>query len=124
MLSNLDLYLHSRTLQILHDGTIYFAEVKYYFAKRFDGETRGFALVTPYSPPNEYLLQISHDTLVVCRYEGDVTLWVIDAKSMLSVVAMVPFPFLLNNRSSNYFMIEKVGLDVIEADTQDDDADK
>ena len=37
---------------------------------------------------------------------------------------MVPFPFLLDNRNSNYFMIEKVGLDVIEADMQDDDADE
>ena len=37
---------------------------------------------------------------------------------------MVPFPFLLDNCNNNYFMIEKVGLDVIEADTQDDDADE
>ena len=83
-------------LQILHDGTIHFAEVKYYFVK-FYSETRGFALVSPYSPPNKYLLHISHDTLVVCRYEGDATLWAIDVKSILSVVAMVPFPFLLDN---------------------------
>ena len=37
---------------------------------------------------------------------------------------MVSFPFLLNNCNNNYFMIEKVGLDVIEVDTQDNDADK
>ena len=108
----------------MHNGVIHFVEVKYYFTKKFDGETRAFALVLPYSPPNEYLLQISHDTLIVCRYEGDATPWIIDVKSILSVVAMVPFPFLLDNRNSNYFMIEKVGLDVIEADTQDDDADE
>ena len=111
-------------LQILHDGTIHFAEVKYYFAKKFNGETRGFALVLPYSPPNEYLLHISNNTLVVCRYEGAAILWAIDVKSILSVVAMVLFPFLLDNHNSNYFMIEKVGLDVIEADMQDNNADK
>lgn len=107
-------------LQFLRHDAIHFAEVKFYFTKRFGGETRAFALVSPYSPPNEYLLRMTSDTLVVCRHEGEATLWVIDTKSILSVVAMVPFPFLLNNHDSNYFMIEQVGLDVIEAD---DDAD-
>jgi hypothetical protein len=34
---------------------------------------------------------------------------------------MVPFPFLLDGDGDNYFMIEKVGLDVTEADTEDHD---
>jgi hypothetical protein len=82
---------------------------------------QAFALVSPYSPPNGHLLQVSHGTLVVCRYRGDEILWVIDAKSIISVVAMVPFPFLLDGNGDNYFMIEKVGLDVTEADTEDYD---
>ena len=111
--------------QILRNNTIHFAEVKFYFTKTFGGETRAFALVSPYSPPNEYLLRSSQDTLVVCRLEDGANMWVIDAKTILSVVAMVPFPFLLDNRNNNYFVIEKVGLDVIEADdAQDDDVDR
>jgi hypothetical protein len=109
--------------QILHDDAIHFAEVKFYFMKTVGGERRAFALVSEYSPPNEYLLRASNNTLVVCRYNGEANLLVIDVKSILSVVAMVPFPFLLDDREDNYFMIEKVGLDVVEADIQDDDAD-
>jgi hypothetical protein len=84
-------------------------------------ETRAFALVSPYSPPNGHLLQVSYGALVVCRYRGDEVLQVIDVESILSVVAMVPFPFLLDGDDSYYFMIEKVGLDVTEADTEDHD---
>jgi len=46
---------------------------------------------------------------------------VVDAKSILSVVAMIPFPFLINGHNDQYFMVEKVGLDVIEADDLEDD---
>ena len=109
--------------QILRDNVIHFAEVKFYFIKTVDGKTRAYALVVPFSPPNEYLLRISYETLIVCRYEVDVALWIIDVKSILSVVGMIPFPFHIDNHSSNYFMTEKVGLDVIEADTRDDDVD-
>ena len=42
-------------------------------------------------------------------------------KSVLSVVAMVPFPFLIDGHSDQYFMIEKVELDVIEVDALEDD---
>ena len=107
-----------KILQILHDDAIHFAEVKFYFTKTFGDETRAFALVSPYSPPEEYLLQTSHSTLVVCRHQAEETLWVVDVKSILLVVAMVPFPFLVNGHNSYYYMIEKVGLDVIETDEQ------
>ena len=45
---------------------------------------------------------------------------VIDIKSILSVVAMVPFNFLIDNCSDQYYMIEKVGLDVAEVDIPED----
>ena len=41
---------------------------------------------------------------------------VIDIKSILSVVAMVPFPFIVGGRSRQYFMIEQIGLDIVETD--------
>jgi hypothetical protein len=47
-------------------------------------------------------------------------LMVIDIKSSLSVVAMVPFPFLLDGQGNQYFMVEMFGLDVIEANDLED----
>ena len=45
---------------------------------------------------------------------------VIEIKSIVSVVVMVPFPFSADRHSDNYFMIEQVGLDVVDADTRED----
>jgi hypothetical protein len=83
-------------------------------------ESRAFALVSLYSPPNEYLLKYTNTTLAVCRYRGERSLVVIGVKSILSVVAMVPFPFSIDGHGDQYFMIEKMGLDVAEADDPED----
>ena len=99
--------------QILRHGAIYFAKVKFHFFKIFGDELRAFALVALYSPPNGYLLQQTSHTLAVCRYYGDGALIVIDVRSILSVVAMVPFPYLVDGYADQYFMIEKIGLDII-----------
>ena len=114
------MYVHTKTLQILHHGVIHFTEVSFYFFKMFGEGLRAFALVLLYSLPNEYLLWTMSDTLAVCRYQGDGVLTVIDVKLVLSVMAMVPFPFLIDGHSDQYFMIEKVGLDVIEVDALED----
>lgn len=68
----------------------------------------------------EHLLQVSNGTLVVCRYQGDAALWAIDVSSIVAVVAMVPFPFLLNGLDNYYYMVEKIGLDVVDVDAQED----
>ena len=81
---------------------------------------RALALVSPYSPPNKYLLEVSYSALVVCMHQGEDTLLVIDVKAILSVVAMVPFPYAIDGCTNYYAMIEKVGLDVVEIDLQED----
>lgn len=48
-------------------------------------------MVSRYSDPDEDLLKDSSDTLRVVSYEGAEALFVIDAQSICSVVAMVPF---------------------------------
>jgi len=73
-----------------------------------------------YSPPSEHLLRLSENTLIVCRYRGDAALVVIDVKSILSVVAMIPFPFTIDGDGDQYFMIEHVGLDVVDVDAEED----
>src|SRR5258708_38543483 len=60
-----------KMLQFLHHNSIHFAEVKFYFTRLFGDEMRAFALVSPYSPPNEYLVQVSHNTLITCMYQGE-----------------------------------------------------
>ena len=99
--------------QILYRNTIRFAEVKFFFVEIFGGEPRGLALASLYSPPNENLLRLTHDTLIVCEYKGEENLVVIPVQSILSVVAMVPFPCVPGDM---HFMIEKIGLDVIDTD--------
>ena len=108
-------------IQILHKGVIHFAEVQFYFVETFGDVPRALALVSIYSPPDEHLLQQSSTTLVVCGYQGEEALTVIDVKSILSVVAMVPFPFLVGGHGNQYFIIEKIGLDILEADDPEDD---
>ena len=107
-------------MQILHDNVIYFGEVQFYFLKPFGDELRAFALVSIYSIPNEHVLRDTHNALIVCRYSGGGGLRVVEAKSIISVVAMVPFPFLIDGVGDQFFVIEKIGLDVIEADNLDD----
>ena len=119
--SNLDFDGHVlKILQILHHDGVWFAEVRFYFTKTIGDKLQAFALVSLYSPPNEHIIQSSHTTLVVCRYLGEGALRIVDVESILSVVAMIPFNFLIDNCSDQYFMIEKVGLDVVEADDLED----
>jgi hypothetical protein len=95
--------------------------VKFYFTKTSGGETRELALVSLYSPPNQYLLDNSSGALIVCRYQGERTLVVIDVKWILSVVAMVPFRYRVDGLDNYYFMIEKIGLDVVDVDAEEDE---
>src|SRR5579872_70062 len=106
-----------------HVGRYHFAEVKFYFTKSIGDEMRAFALVAPYHVPVEELLQISHNTLVVCKYQDEV-LSVIDVEDIEQVVAMVPFQFAINDTGDYYYLIEQIGLDVMETvDAQYDDVD-
>lgn len=116
--------IYTKALQILCQGAVYFAEVYFYFTEASGGETRTFAVVSPYSPPNDYLLEVSSNALIVCRYQGDRNISIIDVKTILAVVAMVPFDFLIDGLDNHYFVVEKIGLDVAEADACDDDIDE
>lgn len=111
-------------MQIVHKNAIHFAEVYYYFVATFGGTSRALALVSIFSPPDEHLLQHSHTTLIVCGYQGENALAVIDAKSIISVVAMVPFPFLVGGQDNQYYVVEKIGLDVLEVDTENDEEEQ
>lgn len=95
--------------------------MKFYFTRTRRGETRELALVSLYSPPNQYLLDFSSGALVVCRHQGERALVVIDVKWIHSVVAMVPFHYRVDGLDNYYFMIEKIGLDVVDVDAEEDE---
>ena len=107
----------TKYIQILYQDTIQFAEVKFFFIKIFAGEPTGLALVSLYTPADGYLLDLTHNTLIVCGYQGEQGLAVIPVQSIHSVVAMIPFPSIVGT----CFMVEKIGLDVIDTDVDNDE---
>lgn len=97
-----------------HDASRYhFAKVKFYFTKTIRDKTQAFTLVTPYHVPINHLLKISYNTLVVCQNQ-DKVFWVVDIEDIKQVVAMVLFPFIIKDKANYYYLIEQIGLDVME----------
>jgi hypothetical protein len=89
-----------------------FAQVYYYFQVLIRETETTLALVSLYSLPHNELFENSHHTLLSCVYEGDAHLHVIDIKSIMSVVAMVPHHPFPGDDQDRYFVVEKPGLDV------------
>ena len=68
------------------------------------------ALVSLFSERDEDLFQASHCTVWSCQYQGCDRLLVVDVKSIISVVAMVPYH--QEQHVLQYVLVEKLGLDV------------
>ena len=80
-----------------------------------------YALISMWSLPDLDLLKESSQALYVCSYLGQETLKVIEAKTITSVVAMVPMTPRQGNRSPLFFLLKQPGLDTIglgDVDTQ------
>lgn len=95
------------------DGKHEIAEVQFFFRVEIEGEDRALALVSLYSRPDEQLLKESFNTVWLSQYQGTDHLTVVEAKSILSVVGMVPHQRDINSDDLEYFLVEKPGLDVI-----------
>lgn len=81
------------------------------------------ALVSLFTRADPELYSQSSHTLLVCEYLGDDGLLVVSAKSIQSVVAMIPFvpPNFYdgerwNKESEYFFVVEKLGLGIGEID--------
>ncbi|KAJ7732354.1 hypothetical protein DFH07DRAFT_990903, partial [Mycena maculata] len=85
-----------------------YGEVQFLFQARISDEMRTLALISPYSPPDQQLLEDSSNTLWVCSTTEQNSLRVIDVKIITSVVGMVPFD------EDRVFAVHKMGLDVAE----------
>ncbi|KAF9646784.1 hypothetical protein BDM02DRAFT_3156425 [Thelephora ganbajun] len=111
-----DMSRTDRNIKIFHQNVICFAEVKYYFVNNFGGTSIALTAVLLYSPADEYIFHLTHGTLCICEHQGEENVVVVNVKSIISVVAMVPFPFIVRGCNNQYFMIEQIGLDVVDTD--------
>ncbi len=83
--------------------------MQYYFRVTIAEEIRTCALVSEYSAPHAELYKTSSHALAVSKYLGQDGLAVIFAKSILSVVAMVPYPHGGVGAGEWHFLVEKMG---------------
>ncbi|KAJ7242463.1 hypothetical protein C8J57DRAFT_1084365 [Mycena rebaudengoi] len=89
------------------DGAESYAEVQFFFQAEAEPEdVSTLALVHPYPPPDQDLLNDSSHTLWVCDGADEDLPQVIDVSSITSVVGMVPFD------DRRFFAAHKMGLEV------------
>ncbi len=65
-----------------------------------------------WSGPDWDLLEESSNTVYSCVYRGQADLQVIDAKVIMSIVAMVPMTPREGDHSARFFLLEKPGLEI------------
>ena len=106
--------------QVVYNGEERFGEVCFFYHIGVEeNQWHPVALMSLYSAPDPALLKFSSDTLLVCRYHADDSLVLVNAQSIKSVIAMVPFmekpeggrPRRHNGR---FFVVEKPGLSLAE----------
>ncbi|KIL54615.1 hypothetical protein M378DRAFT_134374 [Amanita muscaria Koide BX008] len=66
-------------------------QIQYFFCLTIANQKRAFAMISRYSDPDQDLLEQSHQTLYVARYQGKQALEIINVYSIRLVVGMVPF---------------------------------
>jgi hypothetical protein len=90
------------------------AEVYFFILWTHEGRETPLALISLYSTPDPRLLKASHNTLWSCEHQGDSALRFINAKTIQSVVAMIPHTPRIEAQQlqARFFLVEKPGLDV------------
>jgi hypothetical protein len=83
----------------MHGGTFHIGKVQFFFQSDHSREEHTYALVSIWSEPDMVMLQESLNTVYSCVYMDQTDLLVIDAKTISSVVAMVPIVTVLVGRS-------------------------
>lgn len=106
-------------MEILHQGTVRFAEVHFYFHIGLDDTYKTLAYAS--LMPDEAIYQYTHGVLTVCEYQGRQTedeqnenaesLVVIEIGSIIVVVGMAPFEKQGESHNPSFYLAEKIGLD-------------
>ncbi|KAF8155447.1 hypothetical protein B0H34DRAFT_644038, partial [Crassisporium funariophilum] len=88
-----------------------FAKVQFYFHGMINDSRQPLALVSLLSEPDPTLLQESHHTVYSVRKLTD-GLGVVNAKSIIAVIAVIPHNYKVNGDEQRYFIWEKMGMDM------------
>ncbi|KZT69500.1 hypothetical protein DAEQUDRAFT_756881 [Daedalea quercina L-15889] len=107
---NEDTVRRSRNVKFNLNGQTSIGEVEYFLMVKViaDGPVQALALVRPYTRPDAALLERSSQTV-----------WAINVKNIQTVVGMCPMPqasLHAASMQSGYFLIEKLGLDILYMD--------
>ena len=92
--------------------------MKFFFCAKVAGTQESLALGSLYSLADEHLKAYGRGALNVFKYEGEDSLVVVRANSILSAVAMVPFKW--GEEGCRFFLTEKCALGVIDSDDASD----
>ena len=76
--------------QFTSGESFHIGEVQFFFRSKHTGAERTYTIVSMWSEPDPQLLKESSQAVYASIYHGQETLQVIEAKSMVAVVAMVP----------------------------------
>jgi hypothetical protein len=93
-------------------------EAWFYFQATVDAVEETLALCSLYSLADEDHREDTSGALNVCDYKGEGNLVVIRAKSILSVVGMMPFQE--DRQRGRFYLTEKFALGVIDTGDTDD----
>jgi hypothetical protein len=98
-------------VQVDVNGATSIADVEYFFRLQFGEAIHSLALVTLFSPPDDDILRESHNAAYICHHSGVDGLTVVDVKSIIGVVSMVPdFQVTVEGDiiipENRYFMVE------------------
>ena len=96
------------------DEEIQLGEVQFFILWTHKGHKTPLALVSLYLTLEPRLLKASHNTLWSCEDQGDLALQFIKAKTIKSVVAMIPHMPMIEGQQlgEHFFLVEKLGLDI------------
>jgi hypothetical protein len=89
-------------------------EVYFFILWTHEGHDTALALVSMYSTPEPRLLKASHNMLWSCEHHGDLALQFIDAKTIQSVIVMIPYMPRIEAQQLGecFFLVEKPGLNI------------
>ena len=97
-----------------HQGAIHLVDVRFYFRATVAGVQESLSLGSMYSLVDDAIKEHSHGALNVHKHEGEDSLVVIRADSILSAVAMVPFK--QEDAGQRFALVEHPALDIINPD--------
>lgn len=117
-------------------------EAQYYFRLKLKSAEMALAMISAYGDPNPALLRLSSGALYSSEYFGLSKLEVINVKCIQSVVAMIKhtfgydsfsippdslsyegFQFTEESLKNSYFLVEKLGLEVLTLNGYEEDID-